>query len=270
MSCCRAFHASVSYDNHVILFGGAGANNDVEVFSFNNFEWRVLETVGNAPSGRYSPAATVVGHKMYIFGGVDATTQALLDDLYVLDLQTLYWSEIPSTRWSPKARAGATLSNYLDFGFVLFGGSTNDQFPEYFNDVWIFDTTELFEWHHVTPNPVAGGPSPRALHAAGYIDNIDVSDFEGGIIVYGGITYGDNEHDATYLNDLWIIDPYYWFFPPTWDISEGEWEDPDYQPPFWYQLTFPAGEVTMNIHRSFCSQINIHTLATERTIFFFI
>ncbi len=95
MSCCRAHHSAVNWNNtYIVVFGGAGTNNQVEMFNVAEDFWEVVPTWGNAPSGRYGHAAALVEDTMFIFGGVDADTKQVLNDFWALNLNTFAWTQL--------------------------------------------------------------------------------------------------------------------------------------------------------------------------------
>lgn len=216
MSCCRAHHTVVLYNNMLYHFGGAGANNQIEVYDPIFDTWWVQPYFGgNPPTGRYGHAASLLNDRMYIFGGIDATTNEVLGDLYYFNFNDFSWNEVSSSKWNPLPRTGAKLVTYREHLFLL-GGTDNDNHEnKFFNDLWTFHEED--GWVHVTPR---GELLPgRAYFAAGvYNDQL---------MVFGGITTKTyNQYE--YLNDMWFINVKGFF--PQYNYER---EESFYVPPKW-------------------------------------
>jgi hypothetical protein len=147
----------------LVLFGGAGGNNivynDVYVFSVNCGEWQRISCSGSIPPPRSGHSATLIGNRMFIFGGGDPST-GLWNDLYALKLETFTWEFYPTFGFvcpSPRAGHSATVSGRK---LVVFGGGDSVQV---FNDLYVLDT-ETRLWH--VPEVGGSAPSPRAAHSA--------------------------------------------------------------------------------------------------------
>ncbi|KYQ92341.1 Kelch repeat-containing protein [Tieghemostelium lacteum] len=119
------------------------------------------------PSCRYFHSCNIIGTKGYLFGGYDG--QSLLNDLYILDLETLEWSKptvqgdhIPSPRCG---HSSITIGNKL----YVFGG-TIQMDPQQSvvssqlhcdNELYQLDTDTL-QWTLIRPHGIL--PSPRSGH----------------------------------------------------------------------------------------------------------
>jgi len=107
----RTRHSAVMYENRMIIFGGYDGHtrNGIHVLDTGKNEhqpcvllsilintankiatwrWEEIQTKGKAPVARSCHSATVVGNKMYIHGGDDASSRKWqsYSDLYALDL----------------------------------------------------------------------------------------------------------------------------------------------------------------------------------------
>lgn len=102
--------------NKLVVFGGASDDGffnavhyiDVTGISGNQeLHWVQANTTGDAPSARKGHSAVAIGHKIYVYGGMDA--RSVNDDMHVLDTKTWAWSEIEQKAeegtTTPKARA---------------------------------------------------------------------------------------------------------------------------------------------------------------------
>lgn len=141
----RKEHSMVHYSGALYLFGGVllsdGASLDGTLHqldacsSCGSRAWRSLSTSGVArPAGRRGHSASVIGHTMYIFGGVDATG-AYHNAVHSLDLRNLHWSQPPAIGTPPQARWGhaATLVNER---VVVWGGVAGAGALAYSDDAW--------------------------------------------------------------------------------------------------------------------------------------
>jgi hypothetical protein len=179
---------------------------------------------GPGPGGRYYHTMTLVGSKLFVFGGWTATR--CLNDIWAFDLNYCtfgprfsepfcpYFSTVESNPFwesyepapenkKPLPRAGhVSVANGdriivfvplllslspLIIMFCRFGGCGS---PHVFNDTWSFDISTR-KW---TELQCTGSiPSPRASHAAVLIDDV--------MYVYGGRIVGrTNLGDLTALN----------------------------------------------------------------------
>ncbi|KAG2155958.1 uncharacterized protein EDB93DRAFT_1079960 [Suillus bovinus] len=138
------------------------------------------KTTGDVPPKLVGASTTVVGSKMYLFGGRLVTERRMVSDLYVFDLETFVWEKItPSTDDDiPAARyfhSTETWNNQL----IVFGGmgsTPNSSNPEdlcVLNDVRFFDLS-IMHWLPATatnshPASAESGaetlvPKPRYAH----------------------------------------------------------------------------------------------------------
>ena len=97
----------------------------------------------------------MIGNKVYIFGGEDKSRRAV-NDLYVLDMNTLQWSHPKIEGPGPSARAAHISCAVEDRYLMIFGGGS---VARCYNDLWAFDT-EKQTWSSLKPAGVI--PTPRA------------------------------------------------------------------------------------------------------------
>ena len=97
--------------------------------------------------------ATMIGNKVYIFGGEDRSRRAVAD-LFVLDMTSLQWSKPSIEGPVPTARSAHIACAVEDRFLLIFGGGS---VARCFNDVWAFDT-EASTWSSLKP----AGPTPSA------------------------------------------------------------------------------------------------------------
>ena len=87
----RSNYSCVTYAERVILFGGFDGTkrfNDVYIFNPRSLQWKLQETTGDIPSGRYKHSACVYGQFMYVVGGYSVQW---LNQVYILDMQSWHW-----------------------------------------------------------------------------------------------------------------------------------------------------------------------------------
>ena len=122
----RAGHAAVVWGTKIVVVGGhvrdasEDARTDAWVLETKTMEWSrlPLESPANAaPLARGGHSATLVrgayGAKIIVFGGEDRRGR-LLDDVHVVDLQTMRWStpDSPLPGAAPTPRAGHVAASF--------------------------------------------------------------------------------------------------------------------------------------------------------------
>eukprot|EP00005_Dracoamoeba_jomungandri_P014948 CAMPEP_0174270976 /NCGR_PEP_ID=MMETSP0439-20130205/46359_1 /TAXON_ID=0 /ORGANISM="Stereomyxa ramosa, Strain Chinc5" /LENGTH=278 /DNA_ID=CAMNT_0015360675 /DNA_START=592 /DNA_END=1428 /DNA_ORIENTATION=+ len=147
------FVVTKNNDKKIIIFGGydeQGVYHYMSIFDIESCSWRTLSTSNIDPNLyptlRCNSASCLVDNKWYIFGG--SAHGKSLNDLWVLDTETLEWEELKPTGMIPSHR---TCSIFLCFRnkLFLYGGGNWDTserlWKEGYNDIHIFDI-ELNEW----------------------------------------------------------------------------------------------------------------------------
>ncbi|KAK1401719.1 ACB domain-containing protein [Heracleum sosnowskyi] len=130
----------------------------VKVFDLQTFSWSALKTYGKPPVSRGGQSATLVGTSVVIFGGQDAK-RSLLNDLHILDLETLTWDEIETLGVPPSPRSDHAAAVHAERYLLIFGGGSH---ATCFNDLHVLDL-QTMEWSR--PTQQGEVPSPRAGHA---------------------------------------------------------------------------------------------------------
>ncbi|EFJ14743.1 hypothetical protein SELMODRAFT_423317 [Selaginella moellendorffii] len=142
--------------------------NDVHVFDFGMYTWSKPVMKGTHPSPRDNHSSTAVGSKLYVFGDTNGTSP--LNNLFVLDNETMAWREVKTTGAELMPRAGHTT---ISHGKYL--ASTG---------VW------------ATLNPSGSRPAPRFSLAG---DSVDAE--RGILFVFEGC---NKELEA--LDDMYFLD----------------------------------------------------------------
>ncbi|KAJ7698761.1 hypothetical protein B0H14DRAFT_3528800 [Mycena olivaceomarginata] len=125
------------------------------------------KTTGDVPAKLVGASTTVVGSKMYLFGGRLVTERRMVADLYVFDLETYNWEKIAPFPEDdvPRARYFHSVDTWNN-QLIVFGGMSNE--PDspnpdelcVLNDVRFFDIATR---HWLPPSRL---PNPRQPHAA--------------------------------------------------------------------------------------------------------
>ena len=102
---------------------GHSANDDTWCLDPATMQWKALSprpasSSKDRPEKTYAHAAAAVGRRMYVFGGQQR--QALLRQLFVLDLDSLTWTKVSNSSL-PSARAGHAMAA-AEGSVFLFGG----------------------------------------------------------------------------------------------------------------------------------------------------
>jgi len=205
----REGSASVVLGDNFYVFGGIGGyrgpkdnggrHNDICVFNTKRSErgWvkvRLTDRDQFKPAPRSGHSMTVVGKKIYIFGGEGSyngfNKRTTYNDMVAFNTEAMCWETVPMFGGPPFAllpssRRGhsATLfetksgSQHL----LLIGGAGPDRMfmqDVYLNDIQSFDI-KTCRWTEV--EATGDRPSPRAFHTANFVQP------EGVIYVYGGL-----------------------------------------------------------------------------------
>jgi N-acetylneuraminic acid mutarotase len=97
----QMFLAGLSlHDGKLIVFGGINSGfsqtgNEVNEFNFITRCWEKLSSnVSTGPKNRYNHAKTVIGDRLYIYGGFNEEVQNSLNDLWEFELNEKKWRQI--------------------------------------------------------------------------------------------------------------------------------------------------------------------------------
>ncbi|KAD3067443.1 hypothetical protein R6Q59_018487 [Mikania micrantha] len=130
----------------------------VKAFDLQTYTWSTMKTYGKPPVSRGGQSVTLVGTNLVIFGGQDGN-RTLLNDLHILDLETMTWDEIDTIGVSPSPRSDHAAAVHAERYLLIFGGGTH---ATCFNDLHVLDLKTM-EWSR--PSQQGEIPSPRAGHA---------------------------------------------------------------------------------------------------------
>ncbi|KAL4267578.1 hypothetical protein AB1N83_002785 [Pleurotus pulmonarius] len=135
------------------------------------------KTIGDVPAKLVGASTTVVGSKMYLFGGRLVTERRMVSDMYVFDLATFRWEKIPPNPEDdvPRARyfhSADTWNNQL----IVFGGMSNRVDSPNPDDLCVLNDVRFFDiaTRRWLPSSMSNSPSaessddslvPRARYA---------------------------------------------------------------------------------------------------------
>lgn len=217
------------------LFGGLnndhGWLNDVNLFDSVLNKWETIEVKGKGPCPRDKLCSTVIGEKIYLFGGFgpqsleEELTEEEIDtededipeeadqnaahfgwfnDIFVFDTVSCCWTNpMQMNLGVPTARAASSMCSYGK-KIIIFGGRDSEARR---NDVNIFDT-ETRKWQ--TFDVSGKKPATRSFHTCSVVGNR--------MVIIGG-----RASDNTHVNviDIFDLDTYQWMQP---EISGDEFK----------------------------------------------
>ncbi|PIN23946.1 Kelch repeat-containing protein [Handroanthus impetiginosus] len=202
-----AGHSLIPWDGNKLL-SVAGHTKDpsetlqVKVFDLQTCTWSTLKTYGKPPVSRGGHSATLVGMTLVIFGGQDAK-RSLLNDLHILDLESMTWDEMDTVGVPPSPRSDHAAAVHADRYLLIFGGGSH---ASCFNDLHVLDL-QTMEWSR--PTQQGEIPSPRAGHAGVTVgenwfigSSLVVSSYSGEDIL---VSFGG--YNGKYNNEVHVLKP---------------------------------------------------------------
>ncbi|XP_068662126.1 acyl-CoA-binding domain-containing protein 4-like [Aristolochia californica] len=157
-----AGHSLVAWGSKILSIAGHTKDPSetvtVKEFDPHTWTWSNLRTYGKAPVSRGGQSVTLVGTSLVMFGGQDAK-RSLLNDLHILDLETMTWDDIDAIGLRPSPRSDHTAAVHAERYLLIFGGGSH---ATCFNDLHVLDLQSM-EW--TRPAQQGEIPSPRAGHA---------------------------------------------------------------------------------------------------------
>jgi hypothetical protein len=130
-------------NNRMIIFGGTSTNTFYsEVWALDltpgSEHWTQLYPSGSIPTGRtgFASGCDHLRNKFYFFGGWDYNWN-LYNDLHVLDLTTLTWTQLfPSGNLPDARRNPCGVYDFFNDNFFFFGGDNGPYGAGYFGDAF--------------------------------------------------------------------------------------------------------------------------------------
>ncbi|KAK7278611.1 hypothetical protein RJT34_23643 [Clitoria ternatea] len=160
-------HNMIRWGKKLLLLGGisrdSSATLTVHYIDTETCEFGVIKTSGSVPVARVGQSATLVGSRVILFGGEDMKRK-LLNDAHVLDLDSMTWDMIKTSKAPPAPRYDHAAAIQGERYLLIFGGCSHSVF---FNDLHLLDL-QTREWSQ--PQTQGDLVSPRAGHAGITID----------------------------------------------------------------------------------------------------
>ncbi|XP_006649183.1 acyl-CoA-binding domain-containing protein 4 isoform X2 [Oryza brachyantha] len=163
-----AGHSLAKWKNNIIVVAGntrTSTSNKVSVWLINmeTNSWSSVDTYGKVPISRGGQSVSLIGSRLIMFGGED-NKRRLLNDLHILDLETMMWEEVKTEKCGPAPRYDHSAAVYADQYLLIFGGSSHSTC---FSDLYLLDLQTL-EWSQ--PDTQGAHINPRSGHAGTMID----------------------------------------------------------------------------------------------------
>eukprot|EP00249_Psilotum_nudum_P002665 c15789_g2_i1 orf=215-2338(-) len=153
---CRG-HSLVAWGKSVLLVGGQREPPDAKLavwmFNLENQCWSKVETKGEVPVSRTGQSVCRAGSVLLLFGGEGAKGQKL-NDLYMLDLNSLMWLPLQATGSVPCPRSKHVAAMHGNQFLLVFGGASKSRA---LNDLYALDF-ETMEWSQIKTPGVSPGP----------------------------------------------------------------------------------------------------------------
>lgn len=157
-----AGHSLIQWGNKILAVAGhtKDPSDIVTVRSFDteSCTWCVLKSYGKSPIARGGQSVTLVGSSLIMFGGEDSR-RTLLNDLNILDLETMTWDAVEAVGTPPTPRSDHTATVHANRYLLIFGGGSHSTC---FNCLHVLDLQSM-EWSR--PKMQGTLPTPRAGHA---------------------------------------------------------------------------------------------------------
>lgn len=157
-----AGHTLIPWGNKLLSIAGhtkdPSETIQVRAFDTQTSTWSILKTYGKSPVSRGGHSVTLVGSSLVIFGGQNAS-RTLLNDLHLLDLETMTWDEFDAVGVPPSPRSDHAAAVHAERYLLIFGGGSH---AACFNDLHVLDL-QAMEWSR--PTQQGDIPTPRAGHA---------------------------------------------------------------------------------------------------------
>ncbi|KAK9283103.1 hypothetical protein L1049_011334 [Liquidambar formosana] len=157
----------IKWGNKLLLLGGHSkkiSNNvTVHFIDLETYNYGLMETSGKVPIARGGQSVTLVGSRLIMFGGEDISRR-LLNDICILDLETMTWDVVEAMQTPPAPRFDHTAAVHAERYLLIFGGCSH---ATCFNDLHVLDL-QTMEWSQ--PQIQGDLVTPRAGHAGITID----------------------------------------------------------------------------------------------------
>lgn len=123
----RGGQSVAMWGSRLLMFGGEDTRrhllNDLHILDLSTMRWDIVQTKNMSPAPRFDHTATVHADQyLLIFGG--SSHSICVNDLHVLDLQTMEWSQ-PETQGVDVTPRGGHAGAMVDEHWYIVGGGDN-------------------------------------------------------------------------------------------------------------------------------------------------
>lgn len=206
----RDGHSACVMEKTMYVFGGYEQladcfSNDIHKLDTKSMSWALVKAKGAPARWRDFHSATVIGQKMYVFGGradrsgpFHSNNEIYCNRIRVFDLMTESWLEAAQSTAPPEGRRSHSAFSYQGDLYV-FGGY-NARLNRHFRDLWKY-SPDSGRWQRVD---VQGkGPCARRRQCCCIVGDK--------ILLFGGTSPSQDQdpHDEFNLtdhSDLYILD----------------------------------------------------------------
>lgn len=132
-------HNMIRWGEKLLILGGSSRDTSdtltVQYIDIETCQFGVIKTSGTVPVARVGQSATLVGSRVILFGGEDRRRK-LLNDVHVLDLESMTWDMIKTSQTPPAPRYDHAAAMHGERYLMIFGGCSHSVF---FNDLHLLD-----------------------------------------------------------------------------------------------------------------------------------
>eukprot|EP01125_Pyxidicula_operculata_P004816 TRINITY_DN1795_c0_g1_i2.p1 TRINITY_DN1795_c0_g1~~TRINITY_DN1795_c0_g1_i2.p1 ORF type:complete len:373 (-),score=69.34 TRINITY_DN1795_c0_g1_i2:63-1181(-) len=201
-------HGATAINDHLFLFGGFAdevTTNHCLLLSdiTGGGKFSKLRVRGEVPPARERCSVSLIGKKIYIFGGYSRGPDLYYNSIYCFESETLTWQKIEPRGSPPERRCGHS-AVVIDGKIWIFGGRGKAKVSDkwfagttlvYTNDLHCYDPITN-EWLKYEPRGI--GPSGRAMHSAVAVGRK--------MVIFGGANSTGSRNDTSGFCDLYELD----------------------------------------------------------------
>ena len=141
----RAYHSACALGKVMYVYGGntqvTQCTNDLHKLETTTMVWSLINTRGSPPHVSSSHSNTIIGTKMFVFGGRGNNYEPVSNIIRVFDTETNCWQNKASAQILPEGRMAHSAFAY-NGDLYIFGGSGRNQD---LNDLWKYNP-QTFSW----------------------------------------------------------------------------------------------------------------------------
>lgn len=177
--------------------------SSVQMQSISGIITQIHTTTGEIPPPLVGTSVDIIDNRAYVFAGRVAESRNLTNSLYILDLETLIWTQhipSPDSDKPPKPRYFHSTSIYKN-QLVIFGGMSQSTMVSndglcVLDDVMLLDLETLC-WKKPDIQPSLYSPQARYAHLSSIVDDK--------LVIIGG-----QDLDNNYLDELNVLNLKTW------------------------------------------------------------